>query len=194
MLTYKKELDALSDYNEVQLRHVENALKRWKAYLLGQVVHPGQYEQHLLPLDAIESHTVPDMPTNMNRYILRIIDMNIATDGQNIFVYSKLGHFGILGFVNMRYPRQWEGTKVNLKQGYVEPKKYVLPTSFGDYLHMRARTVSEMERSISSKQVERIAADYTKDLDKSAKSETFKALHYDVELFGREKVFKKEGK
>jgi hypothetical protein len=73
-----------------------SAQKIWKEFLLDKREHPNRNEQHFLPLDAIESFTVPNMPPNINRYILRSVDIDAVWDEKSAFVYSKLGRFVIL--------------------------------------------------------------------------------------------------
>ncbi len=168
----------------------QKALKEWKEFLMDRKPHPGRYEQHLLPLDRIENFDYPDMPTNINRYILRTVDIDAVYGGNRAFVYSKLGRFLILGFVEMPHPRQWDGTKIHVRHGIIRPKTYTVPGKFGDYLVSKARRFGKLQDNVSNKQNKRIEETYMKDLQRAAESESFKAMEQDVRLFGR-KAFKK---
>jgi len=108
---------------------MRNAAKRahmvWKEFLLDECPHPERHEQHLLPLDLIESYTSPDIPTNINRYILRSVDIEVAwSSPKNVFVYSKLGRFLIVGFINVERRKEWGGTKVHVQRGVLGPRYY----------------------------------------------------------------------
>lgn len=163
----------------------------WREFLLGIRPHPDRYEQHLLPLDAIESYTGMDMPTNINRYILRTVDIDAVSNHKEAFIYSKLGRFIIVGFIEMPDVRQWVGTKVHVKHGVVEPKNYTLPVQFSEYFIDKARRAADVRSSISEKQNEKITEAIKADPDKAANSESFRAMLEDMRLFGRD-VFKKD--
>lgn len=163
----------------------------WRDYLLDKSQNPNRNEQHFLPLDAIESFTHRNMPTNINRYILRSVDMDAVCGGESAFVYSKLGKFIIVGFIEVPYRNQWVGTKVHVKRGVVGPSSYTLPMQFGDYLMDRAASADNVQENMSEKQKRKIEDSYGKDIDRAAKSESFRAMHQDVKLFGN-KVFKQE--
>jgi hypothetical protein len=78
------------------------ALQSWAAFLLDETPHPGRFEQHLLPLGAIEEHSVKDMPANFNRYILRVVSMNvISVGGKEVLSIYKLGPLAIIGFIKV---------------------------------------------------------------------------------------------
>ncbi len=163
----------------------------WRNYLLDNSQNPSKNEQHFLPLDTIESFTHHSMPTNINRYILRSVDIDAVCGGESAFVYSKLGKFIIVGFIEMPYRNQWVGTKVHVKHGVVGPSSYTLPVQFWDYLTSKAEKADNIRGKISEKQNRKIKDSYGKDIDRVAKSESFRAMHQDVKLFGN-KVFKQE--
>jgi hypothetical protein len=84
---------------------VHRAERAWREFLLGRVARPGRHEQHLVPLGAITTYTHADIPTNINRYFLRAIDMDIANDGNTVFVYTKIGPICDLGFCCHAFPK-----------------------------------------------------------------------------------------
>ncbi|MEW6608536.1 MAG: hypothetical protein AB1414_14010 [bacterium] len=168
-------------------------MTEWKKFMMGCRLHPGHYEQHILPLDKIEQFDYPNIPPNINRYILRTIDIDVVISERQSFVFSKLGRFIILGFIEMPQPRQWEGTKVHINRGVIWPRDYLLPAEFGDYLMDKAQRLVDIQASISDKQNEKIRDTYLENIDKIAESESFKAMDQDVLLFGNE-AFKKDNK
>jgi len=175
------------------LEKTNMALSRWKEFLLDQSPHPAQFEQHMLPLDRLDRFTYPDMPSNINRYILRTVDIDAVKVGNaNGFVYSKIGRIVLVGFIDMPYPRQWKGTKLHVKSGLLGSKHYSLPAEFGEYFMNKARRLAELNKSMSPKQKQKIEDTYRKDLDRAISSETLKAMGHDVALFGKNAFAKDE--
>lgn len=131
------------------------------------------------------------MPSNINRYILRTVDIDAVRVGEkNGFVYSKMGRIVLIGFIDM-LPHQWKGTKLHVESGVLGSKHYSLPAEFGEYFVNRARSVSKINDSISPNQKRKFEETYKKDIGRAIKSETFKAMDHDVKMFGK-KAFKKE--
>ncbi|HJP60569.1 MAG TPA: hypothetical protein VJ865_11230 [Gemmatimonadaceae bacterium] len=144
--------------DEVPAHHlpqIDAALEEWRLFLLDQTDHPGRFEHHLLPMDEVSSSTVPDMPTAMNRYILRSIDMDVVTSEKTALVYTKLPSIAVVGFVEMRYPRsRWQGTRIAARDGTIMPRQYVIPQAFGEYVMGKARIGQEALAGMSAVQKE----------------------------------------
>jgi hypothetical protein len=102
-----------------------------------------------------------------------------------MFVYSKLGRFAILGFMQLKYPKRWVGSKVRLRGGALKPCEYVFPIQFGEYLADRAKRVWAAMDGISEPQQRKIDEAVRSDLDRFANTDLFKAIQLDVEMFGR---------
>jgi len=183
----ESELENFSEDLKTQAKYTRQV---WKEFLLGERQHPDIHEQHLLPLDAIDSHTHKDMPININRYILRSVDTDAVAGERTAFIYSKLERFVIVGFIEMPSPRHWDGTKVHVKHGSVGPSNYTLPQEFGDYFFGQARKAIEIQKNISEKQNNIIAKTFKKNIDKLSDTETMRALSEDMRLSGK-KMFNK---
>jgi len=180
---FVEELD-LSHYPIILREKANNALSHWRDFLLEKTPHPSVFEQHMLPFDQVESFNYPGMPTNINRYILRTVDIDAVHSGdKSAFVYSKMGRIVLIGFIEMPNPRQWKGTKLHVKKGVLGSKYYTLPAGFGDYFINKAKRLAKLEKSMSAKQQRKIEESYSKDLDRAARSETIKAMDQDVKLF-----------
>ncbi len=180
----------LDNFSTEMLEEAKKAHIVWKKFLLGEIPNPGKNEQHFLPLDVIESHTTDDMPENINRYILRSVDIDAVTGEEKAFIYTKLERFVIIGLIEFPQPRQWQGTKVHVKHGTVGPGNYVLPIEFGDYFMEKARRASAVQGKISAKQNKKIERTFRNNINGIANSETFRAMSEDVRLFGN-KAFNK---
>ncbi len=142
----------------------------------------------MLFLGAIKEHTFDELPTNINRYFLRVIDMDAIYTDDTAHVYTKMGHVVIVGFINVPRPKEWVGTILHVKHGNIVSPKYTLPLNFGEYLKDRARNCEGFYNKISQKQAIKIDTDYRKAPLRAMNSETWKAMQYDFDMFG-EKAF-----
>lgn len=182
----------LKGWDKEELAHIVKAERIWRELLLGLRPHPETFRQHLLPLDCIESTTGKFAP-NINRYLMRAIDMDICRGGKAIFTYAKLGRFIVIGFVHEPNPNHWRGAKVNANKGIVEPKKYVLPKPFAEYLNQKAQRMAELLNSVSDKQQTKIDSAFRQNVDRYIESDAFQAMRADLSMFGDE-AFSKRSK
>jgi hypothetical protein len=111
----------LKDFPDDLQEKVKNALRAWHEFLSDLRPDLGPHEQHLLPWDVVSS-TDPRMPLNINRYILRSVDIDVVEGGHTAFVYSKLGRFMILGFISMKNTKHWDGGTRIYSNGTIEPR------------------------------------------------------------------------
>lgn len=181
-----KEDTSFKSYQSDAVAHISKAEATWKAFLLGQRPHPGPFQQHLLPFEAIESiSTKPGyLSSNINRYLMRTVDMDLCRSETSNFIYSKLGRFVILGFIQEDRPNQWQGSKVHVKSGQIEPRRYTLPMQFFDYLNARARRTAELLSGISSRQAKKIDQALRTNIEEYIGSDEFVAMQNDVRMFG----------
>ena len=184
-LTYIRETQGIDYFPEELKVHAENAERVWQAFLLGETPHPERFEQHLVLLDAIESHTMPSLPVTMNRYILRATDIDAVTSRNQAFVYCKLPKMAFFGFIHMAKPREWEGTKLHVKHGEFGQQRIVIPQAVGNYMMDQADKMSGSLSEISDKQNAVIEKAMMKDIEKTANSASFDAMRHDVRLFGK---------
>lgn len=189
LLLFQEE-SGLANLTENQRDAVRIALSTWSDFMQGRQPHPGQFEQHFIPLDAVTGFSGKGMPSNIDRYALRVVDIDIAAAKHGAFVYCKIGKFIVIGFVDMDYPKQWVGTKIHVRDGFVGEGDFTLPQPFGDFLFARSNRSSEREDAISEKQQEKIVASMQGNMERTAKSGSFAALDADVRLFG-DAAFKK---
>lgn len=186
VLQFFKEETSLKCYEPEAVTRIAQAEATWKAFLLGQRPHPGPFQQHVLPFDAIESISTKtrDLSSNLNRYLMRTVDMDLCRSETTNFVYSKLGRFVILGFIREDRPTQWQGTKIHVKTGQIEPRKYTLPRQFFNYINARARRTAELLSGVSSRQAEKLDQTFRANIEEYIGSDEFVAMHNDVRMFG----------
>lgn len=175
----------LDHLSEQQLQLVDRALDVWRDLIFDRREHPGEFELHVLPLPGLSSAKGFDLPSNMNRYFAREIESDVGSTGRSVFVQVKICRLMVLGFVQMPNAREWEGTRVKMRRGSIGgPQTYFVPKTFGDYLIERAKHVASIQAGISESQKQKIVAAMYSDLDRAARSETFKAMSDDVGMFG----------
>jgi hypothetical protein len=184
-LLLMKDNEWLSNFTEPQRNAANEALQTWAKFLLTKTSHPGRFEQHLLVLGAIEQSSIGNLPANINRYILRTIDIDVVRNDSTAFILSKLGKIIILGFIDVAYPKQWIGTKVHVHKGTVLGADYTVPKQFGDYLIAEARRFAAIHANISKTQRARMDEAMWNSLGRLAKSGSMEAMRHDVRLAGR---------
>jgi hypothetical protein len=184
VLTVHKLIDGLADFPPTVIEAADSALLRWKQFLLDIKSNPGPFEQHMLPVDILESATVPGMPSNMNRYLARAVEIYIAYSGSNGIVYSKMGRIILFGFIQMSNTKSWQGTKLNVKSGTLGSDNYNLPSSIGDFLMDRANRMAASQAKMSARQREILNDAIYENPDRIAQSESFLAMQQDVAMFG----------
>ena len=172
---------------------INKALVHWKAFMLGKRPHPGPFQQHMIMFDSI-AH-LPNksgVPANMNRFLTRDLHINMSHyQGHPLFIFTKMGKIALFGFIGMSHPRHWIGTQIHVRSGTLGGDISV-PKQLWDYLIGRAIVVQQEYDRISERQKDTIDKTIEGDLDRFAKSETFQMMQRDVEMFGKESVFKEE--
>lgn len=191
LLRYAVEEQKFDNLDNFQKQFVQRALSTWAGFLGGRVHNPGIHEQHILLASPIESHTLPDLPSNMNRYLLRAVHADIPYSRKSVFTYAKLGPFLLFGYVQPP-PKKWKGTKVHVHSGKIMPGQYELPSSVFSYLVDQAREISGAMESVSKNQIQKIDQSVLANIDRFASSKHFEAMLYDARLFGEEAIIRKE--
>lgn len=160
---------------------IQLAESTWREFLLGKIAHPGVFRQHIVLMDRVESASMT-LPPNINRYLMRAVQIDLCQGGETLFTYSKLGRFMILGFINEPQPGNWVGSKVNANRGEIGPRNYSVPLAFMRYLIDKANEL--MRVNVSRRQQEKINVTFKSNIDKLKGSDFFEAMYADVEMFG----------
>ena len=177
-------IDGLSGFPDHIKVKVNVALEELSQFLLGTKLHPGLHEQHMFVVDIIDHSSIADLPPNINRYLSRAIDIDVAFAQDDAISYAKMGRFVLFGFVSMKYPRRWKETKLHVRHGKFGQQDIELPLSVGEFIFGRARLAAERYSQITDRQQARIRRSYEQNPSHAAKSETLRALHRDVSMFG----------
>jgi len=189
VLRLHREEAPLKGYDSQSIERIDKALDIWKDFLLRRRSDPDSFQQHILPLGPIVSVSKSgSLPTNINRYMMRTIDIDLVRSPEKNFVYSKLGPFIILGFIREEHPSQWKGSKVHVKKGVVEPRNYVLPSQFLKYINSRAYYISQQQHQISDRQREKINSSFESNKERLANSDQLLAMQADLMMFGESAI------
>lgn len=183
VLRFYRDEDGLEDWAPEALARLDAAELVWRELLMGQRPHPGAYEQHVLPLDQIESAS-GELAPNLNRYVMRAVDMDLVRGGSCVYTYAKLGRFIFLGFIHEPNPRHWRGTKIAANEGVIGPRDYVLPRPFGEYLNGQARRMAKLLASVSPAQKTKINEAFRQNVDRYMASDAYRAMLADFSMFG----------
>jgi hypothetical protein len=116
---------------------------------------------------------------------MRAVDIDIVDGGDTGFIYSKIGPFVVLGFIQMPMEIQWIGTKIESACGSIGPRDHTVPKPFGEFLSRKAVKMSEKNEKISPTQRKKIEKTSMKNPERTANSDSFRAMIHDVRLFGR---------
>lgn len=178
-------LEGISHFSEEQLNLAEEALFTWKDFLFGVLPHPGRFEQHILPLDLIAQHSIPEISGFMNRYLLRSVDMDIIASKSRSYVFAKMGRVMLLGTIQEPRPKHWKGTKLHVRKGAIGSKRYVIPFDLSEYLNYRANKTGAAFYAISEKQENKIRSMQQENPEIFLGSEIFQAIQQDVIIAGK---------
>jgi hypothetical protein len=190
-LLYVRQKTGLASFSPDQLRHAGQAQKIWAEFLRGERPHPGEFEQHLIPFGPVNKKIGTTFPPNINRYLLRGVETDVARGPSTIFVFSKLGRLAVLGFICLRKPSHWVGSKIKLRGGNIKRREYVFPAQFGDYLSKRATRAWDATDKMSTTQQQKVDATIRSNVDRYANSDMHKTMAHDVRLFGSEAFHKR---
>lgn len=191
VLVYAKLSKHLNQLNQEQIQSADFALQRWKSFLQGNSPHPGPYEQHLLPMAAIESHNIEGLSTSAKRYLMRAIHMDVVVAESMAFTFAKLGPIMVFGFIKPP-ARRWKGTKVHVRSGEIRPSTYELPRELFSYLMDKANAVADSQRTITENQFEKMESALRSNPERFAESQQMKAMMLDAQLFGLDAIIRQK--
>ncbi|ATD02142.1 hypothetical protein ACQKC7_10160 [Pseudoalteromonas tetraodonis] len=183
----KDETSKSKDY----LKNLDGAELALANYLLGKTDNLFQYEQHIYPVEAIDTHNVDNLPRNINRYFLRNIAMDIIGNDSETYIYTKLPSFIILGVIKTNASKIIRSSRISIKGDVLKPRDYTFPDGIAEYIFEKAEEISKIYDEIPVKQLEKINKFISDNPDKVIESKLFQAIQHDYDQFGSE-AFKKE--
>lgn len=176
----------LEHLSEEQIRLADRALEIWRDFMFDRRKHPGEFELHVFTLPNFKSAHGFDVPANINRYFAREFETDVAVTTKSAFIQVKMCRLLVVGFIQMPNAREWKGSRAKLRRGRLGGgQDLYAPRNFVEYLFECARHVAGLQAGMSDRQKRRIFEDMTRDLDRTAASDSFRALSQDLESFGR---------
>ena len=191
-LTYTKSQKLNEGKSKEYYEALDSAEKHLAKYVLGKIDNLNQYEQHVFPLTKIESATHNELPPNINRYFLRTLEMGVIgdfTDLTDLFVYTKVPSFIILGCIKAKELPKMRSSRIALKSGTISTGKHWWPSGFAKYLVEQADRVNHSFKKIPQRDLAKIEKSIADNPEKAANSKLIEAFLHDYALFG-DKVFK----
>jgi hypothetical protein len=176
---YTRELDA--DY----AAEADAALATWRAFLLGEREDIAGFEQHLFPAGPITSADIR-LPANIQRYLMRAVEIDRIWTQQSAFSFAKMGRFVLVGFIREPEAAMWQGTKVSGTAGIFAPRELQLPDWLPKYLMGRAERIAELQDGLSPRQEIVIHRTQRANPERVGKSETLQAMLEDLRLRGEQ--------
>jgi len=183
-LTFIRSKNTFENDPDDYVQALEKAENHLAKFLLGQEYNLNQYEQHFFPLEKIESTTQKGLPPNINRYFLRTPAMDIIGNSKDIYIYTKLPSFIILGFIRVSKSNKMRSSRIALKSGKISPREYWWPDGFIDYIVEKTNQVAEIYKQIPKNQKEKFEEYIRKNPDKALESKLFEAFLHDYSQFG----------
>lgn len=174
-------------YTDEQENLMNQAEVRWRNFLNGDVPHPGGFEQHLMITDIIESSTAPNLPDNFNRFMTGAVTFDIVGSQKSLMTFAKLGNFIVFGIVQ-KGSDKWEGTKVHVKHGVLQPTRTTVPIGILDLLRDKAQKAKDAMAQLSPAQRSKIDSHIHANLDAFLKSDQFASIQADMLMFGEDAV------
>jgi hypothetical protein len=134
------------------IAHADEALKTWRGFLRGDRPHPAAFEQHCIPFGTVDTADRSGLPANINRYVLRAIEIDIAHADDFSFSYAKMGPVAVLGFTELKNPKEWPSSKVHVRHGQIGGGAYCFPQALWRYWEDKARRYGSITEQMSERQ------------------------------------------
>ena len=136
-LTFMPTLAPLKHVPSQHLTRLDDAAETWRRFLLDDHQPITPFDQHLIPLGFLDSHTVPSLPPNINRYIARSVAIDVVTSPEQVFVFTKLPFALIIGILYSAKPGEWVGTKLDPAGGHFGEGKHIGLPRRDAHIHVR---------------------------------------------------------
>lgn len=181
VLAYGRRNDRMKHFRGRHEGAIATALDSWRGYLLGTVGDVGRNEIHLLPFSGVVEYSGTDVPSNFNRYLRRVVEVDTVVSDHEAVTYCKLGPMILVGLIEYPDPNHWENTKIN-RSGRFGPGTTSCPVQYKNYMFGKAARMQELQNVLSPRQREIIKQSYAKNPGKLENSETIRATISDIEL------------
>lgn len=191
VLKYCKGRNEGASYTDTQEKLFVDAERVWREFLLGSRPHPGEFCQQFLISDLIDETTISDLPSNINRFLMGAVSMDIVGSERSAFTWAKMGRFQIFGVVQPGRDK-FEGTKVHVKHGVLRPARFVVPAGLLDLYKEKSAHISEAMAGMSDVQFAKVDAALRSNLERASDSGQLAAMRADAALFGESVLLRRK--
>lgn len=190
VLNFARGRSTEAKYTLEQQSLMDQAEARWRDFLNDEAPHPGPFEQHLLIFDEISETSICDLPTNINRFLMGGVTLDIVGSGRSLMTFAKMGRFMLFGIIQ-KGSGSWEGTKIRVRHGVLRPDRFTIPVGVLDLIREKAAHFSSAMERLSLQQRSKIDQHVQGNIDAFAKSEQFSSILADARMFGKDAVIRK---
>lgn len=183
-LTYIRSKNPNDELNQERKDLLDGVQEHLSKYLLGAANNLYQYEQHLFPLEKIESMDSFRLPPSINRYFLRTLGMDIIGNNADQYIFTKLPLFILLGVIKAKNINAMRSSRISIKSGALSPREYRWPDGFVGYLFEKADEIIALHQSIPQKHRDSFDRYIRENPEKVIKSKQFQAFLDDYERVG----------
>ncbi|MAX52450.1 MAG: hypothetical protein CMH22_10760 [Methylophaga sp.] len=183
-LTYIRSKNSKDENDQERKELLDAVQEHLRKYLLGETDNLNQYEQHLFPLEKIESTDSHELPPSINRYFLRIMGMDIVGNSMDHYIFTKLPSFMLLGVIKAKNVKLMRSSRIAIKSGILSPRDYRWPDGLASYIFEKADEITKLHRSIPQKHLDSFDKYIQENPEKVIKSKQFQAFLDDYERFG----------
>lgn len=171
----------LSHFPDELKAETQKAKEQWRKVLLGEIEHPGKYEQHFMHLNVIESHTAPSLSNFMSRYFIGATHTDMVCSDDTAFTYAKMFRIVIFGHLS-EIKNKWRGTRISPKSGTFGGKSIAVPEYVLNYMSDKADELLEAGENLSKRQQEAIEKNVLKNAKQMLSTAIFRASISDTML------------
>lgn len=154
----------------------DRAVPAWRAFLLGEAAHSGDYDFHLILTDYVTKADVP-LAERIQFYLMRGVDQT--------YVWSRSGTAALFalipGFVFWvplapRKQTGWHGTRIH-RAGRIESQSQALGAPVFDFMNERAQALTELSNEITASRLDSRLRRFEKASDRLPTSKSADAWH-----------------
>ncbi|HBD7399452.1 hypothetical protein [Legionella longbeachae] len=189
VLKYFQELGGLDKFDRKIINASAQALLSWENFLFDREKNPSKYEQHFYNFIGQLEPGHSNIPVNIHRYLQRSVEIDVMSNSNIAFVYTKLPGLLLIGYINLSDSKPWRNTRICVHNGRIMSMKYNFPTELWQIIKQKANNAQQLQNSISKKQQEKINKDFSKNIQEAKKSETIHTLCKDINVFGIDLVY-----
>jgi hypothetical protein len=187
-LIYHKLKNVFSHLSDIHKGLAEEALFTWKSFLMNQTKQISIFEQHIFPVDIIQSYQGQgrsSLSPYLNRYFVGSVDFDLLWTEKTCLLYSKLNKLIVIGIIQQPIKDFLVGTHINYPTGEFMPRPIEIPEQLFNYFNKRANQCAQHLSSLSDKQWAVISKSYEKDIDRLKNSDIFIATGVDFSISGQ---------